>query len=351
MLSTIYWKLTHYHLATVIRECSIGLRDQLSTTLQVSKPSISVAMCTYNGEAYIREQLVSILGQTRAPYELVICDDCSSDDTLSLVKSLTSGSGFPVRIFRQESNVGVNQNFATAISMCSGDYIALADQDDIWERNKLHLFSQAISGYGENRPALIFSDVRLVDAEGSLVDKRYADTIKEDRHEGQYWLKLAFGNFIPGCSLLFDSRYAKAVLPIPGEAVLHDWWIALLISLTGSVVFIDRQLIAYRIHEGNNQGINSFKRTVALVSRYGLFGIASNNFSVTLRQLQAASDRLQQRELPSPPGLGEICRIENSSRLMRPYILFKLGVRRASALLGSFLIGRKGSEDNPVGYI
>ena len=74
-------------------------------------------MCTYNGEAYLRDQLVSILDQTYAPHELVICDDSSTDDTNALLANVTSRAEFPVKIFRQERNVGVNKNFATAISM------------------------------------------------------------------------------------------------------------------------------------------------------------------------------------------------------------------------------------------
>lgn len=93
--------------------------------------TVSVAMCTYNGAKYIREQIDSILGQTVQDIELIVCDDCSSDETLSVLHEYANHDP-RIRIYQNEQNLGYKQNFAKALSLCTGEYIALSDQDDIW---------------------------------------------------------------------------------------------------------------------------------------------------------------------------------------------------------------------------
>jgi len=314
------------------------------------KNKISVALCTYNGERYIREQLNSIINQTLPPYELIISDDHSTDATLSVITGVIAQVDFPVKVFIQNSNVGVNENFASAISMCTGEYIALADQDDVWHTEKLQRFSEEFSKFGESIPPLLYSDLKLIDGQGNTLRKRFSEAVRLDRAGGRLWLKLAFGNFIPGCSMVFDRRYVKDILPIPSEAILHDWWIALVISMTGGLHYIDSELMSYRIHRNNTQGMHSFKRTLKRISKFGIFTIASNNFLITLRQLQTASNRLQQHSIAGPAGLIDICKIRNRSRAVRPYVLFSLGIRRVSALLGSLLVRSGQFCDDSIGH-
>ena len=90
---------------------------------------ISIAMATYNGAKYLREQIDSILAQTIQDFELVVCDDCSSDDTWDILKQY-SDADKRIKVFRNESNMGFKRNFEKAMSLCGGDYIALSDQDD-----------------------------------------------------------------------------------------------------------------------------------------------------------------------------------------------------------------------------
>lgn len=101
------------------------------------KLSISVAMCTYNGSAFLQEQLDSIAAQTRLPDELVICDDGSSDSTVDIVERFAHGVSFRVQLFRNPQNLGSTRNFEQAMRLCTGDLIALSDQDDVWMPEKL----------------------------------------------------------------------------------------------------------------------------------------------------------------------------------------------------------------------
>ncbi len=90
----------------------------------------SVAMCTFNGGRFLAEQLESIASQTRLPYELVACDDHSTDDTIAILKAFQANAPFPVQIVQNAMRMGSTRNFDQAIGMCSGDFIALCDQDD-----------------------------------------------------------------------------------------------------------------------------------------------------------------------------------------------------------------------------
>src|SRR5947208_26587 len=93
---------------------------------------ISIAMCTYNGAAHVEEQLRSFSGQTRLPDEVVVCDDRSSDDTMLLLEPFSRTAPYPLRIHRNDENLRSTKNFERAVSLCSGDILALSDQDDVW---------------------------------------------------------------------------------------------------------------------------------------------------------------------------------------------------------------------------
>lgn len=121
-------------------------------------------MCTYNGEAYLREQLNSFLAQTRLPDELIVCDDGSIDATVSILHSFKETAPFPVTIFVNERNLRVCKNFEKAISYCTGDIIALSDQDDIWLPEKLATLLDAF----DKHPGCgyVFSNAHLIDEQG-----------------------------------------------------------------------------------------------------------------------------------------------------------------------------------------
>ena len=123
---------------------------------------ISIALPTYNGEKYIREQLDSIYNQTLVPDEVVVVDDCSTDNTVNILEEYSQRYG--LKYFVNDSNIGYNKNFEKAIRLCAGDYIALSDQDDVWFPTKIQVSYDAISKFPKDRPALVSSFVEQVDA-------------------------------------------------------------------------------------------------------------------------------------------------------------------------------------------
>src|ERR1700678_75351 len=128
---------------------------------------ISVALCTYNGERFLSQQLASVQQQTRLPDEVVVCDDQSTDGTVEMVRAFAASVSFPVRIFENERNLGFAANFERAIGLCEGNLIALSDQDDIWYPVRLERSEQEFTAHPE--AGLVFSDADVIDDSNQLV--------------------------------------------------------------------------------------------------------------------------------------------------------------------------------------
>src|SRR6267142_4310475 len=143
---------------------------------QSKRPRISVAMCSYNSASWLDEQLASILKQSRLPDELVVCDDGSKDETVARLEAFARSAPFPVRIFRNETNLGFTRNFEKAISLCEGDVIALSDHDDIWEDFRLVRTEDVF----RLRPAvgLVFGDAQVIDQRSAPTGTRLWDASK-----------------------------------------------------------------------------------------------------------------------------------------------------------------------------
>jgi glycosyltransferase involved in cell wall biosynthesis len=216
----------------------------------MSKPLLSVAMCTYNGSRYIREQLESIATQTRLPDELVVCDDGSQDDTMAALRQFAGTVPFNVRIFENANRLGPAKNFERVIGLCEGDIIALSDQDDVWRPEKLAVLSEAL----DQHPAAVyaFSDARMVDESRAMIGRSLWDAVGlrsrvcEFSGLGQVEILLR-RNLIPGAAMAFRAGFRGAVLPVP-SGWMHDYWIALIGSVLAYGVPINEVLFDYRRH-------------------------------------------------------------------------------------------------------
>jgi len=224
----------------------------LALELERNTPKISIVMCTYNGEAYLTDQLASIAKQTRLPDELIVCDDNSTDNTLQILERFSKEASFPVRLHRNKQRLGPTKNFEKAISLCSQDLIFLSDQDDIWMPQKLDRILRAFM----NNPdaGYVFSDGLIVDEicrpMGYTMWESSEFTLQQRRQfeRGKQLTVLLKHNVVTGAAMAFRAKLRSVVLPIPDEAI-HDAWIALLASSAGMHgVFIEEPLIQYRQH-------------------------------------------------------------------------------------------------------
>src|SRR5271156_421330 len=145
--------------------CAAGRNDgsrEVNYRMSLSRPNrISVALCTYNGERFLPQQLAGIQQQTRLPDELVVCDDRSTDRTLAMLGEFAAAVSFPVEIISNTETLGSTKNFEQAIRLCGGDLIALSDQDDLWYPNRLERSEQEFMAHPQ--AGLVFSDADVID--------------------------------------------------------------------------------------------------------------------------------------------------------------------------------------------
>lgn len=214
----------------------------MSTTLVNQQPLVSVVMCTYNGEKFLRPQIGSVLSQTYSNIELVIVDDASSDNTVQILEEYKRKDS-RVKYFVNEKNLGYNKNFEKAFSLAPGDYIAPCDQDDIWAASKIEmmmnewsedsLFVYSLSGNFANDDFAHRTDAPKV----------YYSSI-DDIH------KLVFNSPVHGHACMFKKELLKSCTPFPAD-IFYDWWISMHAGSIGTIGCIPQTLTWHRVHEKN----------------------------------------------------------------------------------------------------
>lgn len=217
-------------------------------------------MCTYNGEAYVEGQIESILDQTVEPDEIVICDDASDDGTVSTLRQYEREYPDIIEVHENARNRGVTQNFERCIHRCSGDAIAISDQDDIWKPEKLATEVEVLKQTGVS---LVFHNVTLatesLESVGDLWSwNGYSPGLARDRKRALR--ELVHGNFVQGASALFDANFLATALPIPAVCQ-YDHYLAVVAAVTGGLYDVDEELLLYRQHSDQDIGADP-NRTV-----------------------------------------------------------------------------------------
>lgn len=235
-------------------------------------PLVSIALCTYNGEKYLVEQLDSIVNQNYENLEIIAVDDQSSDNTLAILKSYAAKHPY-FRIYENDVNLGYIKNFEKAISLCKGEYISLCDQDDIWNLNKIGLLIERI---GKN--TLIYHDSEFIKSDGSSLNKKLSDVI--NMYEGDTFRPFLLSNSVSGHACLFHRDLVNYCLPFP-LGIFHDRWIGFTAGNFGSIKYLDETLVKYRQHEKSDTNILKLKRDKAETILYGRVKIQK-----TLNELQ-----------------------------------------------------------------
>jgi glycosyltransferase involved in cell wall biosynthesis len=227
---------------------------------------ISIAMASYNGERFIREQLDSYAAQSRLPDQLIICDDGSIDRTIPIVEEFAASAPFPVIISRNSRNLGYSRNFARALTLCDGDIIFLSDQDDVWFPDRVE---RVISVF-ETDPdvQVVVNDQLLADAE---LRHRGVTKLENLRRAGK-----KSSGMIEGCSTALRLCWARSLFPMPAGAdaliasgaLSHDRWINELAILLSRRAVIDRPLQYFRrTGENTTSWLLSEPRSPSLTDR------------------------------------------------------------------------------------
>lgn len=211
---------------------------------------ISVCLTTFNGEKYIREQLVSILSQLAINDEIVISDDSSTDQTISIIEDMNDKR---IRILKDNSFKSPIYNLENALKEAKGDFIFIADQDDVWLPNKLEVTLKHIKNDNVVMSDAILCDENLNVKSGSLDFWR--------KYKSGFISNLYMSRYL-GCCMAFHKDVLKTILPFPRKLQAHDVWIGLLAELKGNLTFLPISLIKYRRHDNNfssasNKSMNS----------------------------------------------------------------------------------------------
>ncbi len=266
--------------------------------------SISVALCTYNGQAYIHEQLASIAAQTLPAFEVVICDDGSTDATVTTVEAFIAEYSGPTvfRIAHVDRVGGVRANFARAIEACVGDLIALSDQDDAWREDRLAVAAGVLASH----PAVLAvnADARIIDDCGSptgdtLLGSLYVSrTERQAIHAGRGLPVLIRRNIVTGATMIFRRTLLPSALPL-GEHWVHDEWLAMIAASLGGLDLVEEQLIDYRVHDANAIGVaqptlrNRLQQLrVPRADRYQRFAVRAQELVERLESIGAPHEAL-----------------------------------------------------------
>ena len=228
--------------------------------------TVTVVLTTYNGEQFIGEQLSSILEQTRLPDELVILDDCSCDRTVDIISHMIRNvEDLQCRLVINEQNKGWRRNFIDGFHLASGDIIFCADQDDIWEKNKIELMTDALKN-NANINVLACNLTPLYEAGAKKLAGFYVEKYGNDHIAPVRLSDRGFTVLRPGCTICFRRSIMNWVDRIWDEKLAHDevlWAIGL---VTDSLCIINEPLIRFRRHSNNNSPSNE-KRIAPRLNR------------------------------------------------------------------------------------
>lgn len=268
---------------------------------------ISVAMATYNGARYLEAQLESLREQTALPHELVVSDDGSTDATMEILDAFAAHAPFPVHVHRNERNLGYGDNFLKTASLCTGDWIAFCDQDDVWHPEKLATV----------RDAAVHPGCMLVVHSGALVDEHLQPSgmrMPDIRRDGMlgplqnrvWWTPAGF-TCVFDASLIHDIpwQHRPRDYNFPESPMKHDKWIYLLANALGSIFYISRTLVSYRRHEsavtgrydrgGWAQALEGARRADS--QHYGLLAEIADEYQSLFQHLAHAPNQPQKRDL------------------------------------------------------
>lgn len=227
---------------------------------------VDILMATYNGEKYIAGQIESIIEQSYENWTLHIRDDASTDNTMIIVRQYARKYPEKIKFFVNRENSGSPKaNFFELIKNSNADIIFTCDQDDIWEKDKIETILREFEN--NDKPLLVHSDLKVIDGNdnvifNSMIKSQHIDITRTGLNQ------LLVQNIVTGCTMAFNKALAD-ILVEPELLPVHDWWIAAVASVFGSIRYVDKCTIRYRKHKDNACGAQNMDSPVYILSRAG----------------------------------------------------------------------------------
>jgi len=226
-------------------------------------PLVDVLLSTYNGEKYLSDQLDSILAQSFQDWHLYIRDDGSIDSTTDIIFGYIKN--YPKKITLIENlsgNCGLVNSFSNLMLESSAPYVSLCDQDDVWKKDKLLIMMDAAINAEEKHssecPLLVQSDLCVVDSGMNILSQSFWKYQNLNPALMSSPGRLLTQNYITGCATLMNRALINLSMPIPKDAIMHDWWIGLIAAIKGKIINIDDATVLYRQHEANDTGAKAW---------------------------------------------------------------------------------------------
>jgi glycosyltransferase involved in cell wall biosynthesis len=302
-----------------------------------------IALATHNGAKYIDGQLESLLGQTVSDWTLLIRDDASTDDTPDIIRAY---AGRDPRIRELErhgsSTPSAKQAFARLLEAARGmgaDVVFCCDQDDVWAPDKLEKVLERLQGI--KGPALVHHDLQVVDQGLEPISESFWELMHLKPGDQARPQRLLSRNEVTGCALAVNRALLEIALPIPREAIMHDWWLALFAAYFGELTAMPDRLVKYRQHEANVIGAKSFWHGLNPFNNWGQGWKAGNReFLETVAQARSFRTAVRDR-LDFEPGQASIldgyCELPRAGRRQRLAALKGCGLWRDQWLLDTVL--------------
>lgn len=217
---------------------------------------VEVLLATYNSTDYLTDMLDSLLAQSYDDFHLVVSDDLSTDGTVEMIEARANAFRNPVTVIRRDTPSGsATANFTSLMARSEADYVFLADHDDIWLPEKiaagLAQLKEAEARLGSDTPILGHCNLAVIDGTGQVTAPSYWAFKQIVPEAGQSLNTALMAPTVTGCALYMNRALMVQALPVPENAVMHDWWLNLVAVVLGEVLFDPEPHIQYRIHGKN----------------------------------------------------------------------------------------------------
>jgi glycosyltransferase involved in cell wall biosynthesis len=235
-------------------------------TVAPTLPKVEVLLATFNGASFLPAQINSIFSQTWPNISVIAGDDGSTDETMTILKDWERATA-RMHVLHSQPQGGAMRNFTRLIQESSASYVAFSDQDDVWDPDKLSISMGRMLEEEERRgtdtPILVYTDLRLIDSGGRLLSTSLWQKARV-RPQVAICSNMLAQNLVTGCSMLVNRALLDLACPIPSQAIMHDYWFALVASAFGAAIPISQPLVSYRQHATNLIGAG---RSLSLAAR------------------------------------------------------------------------------------
>lgn len=260
--------------------------------MTTNKPLVEILLASYRGAEKLQQLLNSLLAQSYANWKVIIRDDGSDDSTVEIIKAFVDEYPEQAGFVRDNfGNLGSCGNFEVLLSYSRADYVMFCDQDDTWLPEKVSLALEQMmkieANSGRRLPALVHTDLKVVDKDYAVISESFWKHQNIHPKNREQLNRLLVQNVVTGCTVMINKPLRDIALPIPDDAIMHDWWLALVASAFGKIEHIDQPTLLYRQHDSNAVGAKCWSLPFVLQNMFGNNGQVREGILNTQKQAKA----------------------------------------------------------------